>query len=394
MAAVRVSSSSLSRLLQLSSSSKSLPTPEKRACDLKLGFPVLRNAGIRSEVRARKGKSVRVIAEGQSSSSTGLTYKDAGVDIDAGTELVRRIAAMAPGIGGFGGLYPFGDSYLVAGTDGVGSKLKLAFEMGIHDTIGIDLVAMSVNDIITSGAKPMFFLDYFATSHLDVDVAEQVIKGIVEGCRQSDCALLGGETAEMPGFYAEGEYDLSGFAVGSVKKEDLIDGSTITAGDVLVGLPSSGVHSNGFSLVRKVIAKCGASLNDKLPASDISVGEALLTPTTIYVKQVLELLSKGGIKGIAHITGGGFTDNIPRIFPQGLGVTVNTGSWEVPPIFKWLQEKGAVEDAEMRRTFNMGIGMVLIVAKDVAESIVSGERGSGKYYVLGHITKGEESHLV
>ncbi|KAH9534885.1 hypothetical protein CY35_17G026300 [Sphagnum magellanicum] len=389
MAAVRVSSSSLSRLLQLSSSSKSLPTPEKRACDLKLGFPVLRNAGIRSEVRARKGKSVRVIAEGQSSSSTGLTYKDAGVDIDAGTELVRRIAAMAPGIGGFGGLYPFGDSYLVAGTDGVGSKLKLAFEMGIHDTIGIDLVAMSVNDIITSGAKPMFFLDYFATSHLDVDVAEQVIKGIVEGCRQSDCALLGGETAEMPGFYAEGEYDLSGFAVGSVKKEDLIDGSTITAGDVLVGLPSSGVHSNGFSLVRKVIAKCGASLNDKLPASDISVGEALLTPTTIYVKQVLELLSKGGIKGIAHITGGGFTDNIPRIFPQGLGVTVNTGSWEVPPIFKWLQEKGAVEDAEMRRTFNMGIGMVLIVAKDVAESIVSGERGSGKYYVLGHITKGE-----
>ncbi|KAH9534886.1 hypothetical protein CY35_17G026300 [Sphagnum magellanicum] len=392
MAAVRVSSSSLSRLLQLSSSSKSLPTPEKRACDLKLGFPVLRNAGIRSEVRARKGKSVRVIAEGQSSSSTGLTYKDAGVDIDAGTELVRRIAAMAPGIGGFGGLYPFGDSYLVAGTDGVGSKLKLAFEMGIHDTIGIDLVAMSVNDIITSGAKPMFFLDYFATSHLDVDVAEQVIKGIVEGCRQSDCALLGGETAEMPGFYAEGEYDLSGFAVGSVKKEDLIDGSTITAGDVLVGLPSSGVHSNGFSLVRKVIAKCGASLNDKLPASDISVGEALLTPTTIYVKQVLELLSKGGIKGIAHITGGGFTDNIPRIFPQGLGVTVNTGSWEVPPIFKWLQEKGAVEDAEMRRTFNMGIGMVLIVAKDVAESIVSGERGSGKYYVLGHITK--ESHLV
>ncbi len=286
MAAVRVSSSSLNSLLQLSSSSKSLPTPEKRACDLKLGFPVLRNAGIRSEVRARKGKSVRVIAEGQSSSSTGLTYKDAGVDIDAGTELVRRIAAMAPGIGGFGGLYPFGDSYLVAGTDGVGSKLKLAFEMGIHDTIGIDLVAMSVNDIITSGAKPMFFLDYFATSHLDVDVAEQVIKGIVEGCRQSDCALLGGETAEMPGFYAEGEYDLSGFAVGSVKKEDLIDGSTITAGDVLVGLPSSGVHSNGFSLVRKVIAKCGASLNDKLPASDISVGEALLTPTTIYVKQV------------------------------------------------------------------------------------------------------------
>ena len=200
---------------------------------------------------------------------------------------MKRIAKMAPGIGGFGGLYPFGDSYLVAGTDGVGTKLKLAFEMKKHDTIGIDLVAMSVNDIITSGAKPMFFLDYFATSRLDVDLAEQVLKGIVEGCRLSECALLGGETAEMPDFYAEGEYDLSGFAVGSVKKNALIDGSTIAAGDVLIGLPSSGVHSNGFSLVRKVLAKCGPSLQEQLPDAGVTIGEALLAPTTIYVRQVL-----------------------------------------------------------------------------------------------------------
>jgi phosphoribosylformylglycinamidine cyclo-ligase len=318
----------------------------------------------------------------------GLTYKDAGVDIDAGTELVRRIAKMTPGIGGFGGLYPFGDSYLVAGTDGVGTKLKLAFDMDKHDTIGIDLVAMSVNDIITSGAKPMFFLDYFATSHLDVDQAEQVIKGIVDGCKQSECALLGGETAEMPGFYAPGEYDLSGFAVGSVKKDALIDGKSIAPGDVLLGLPSSGVHSNGFSLVRKVLAKSGASLHDELPGAGKSIGEALLAPTTIYVKQVLDLVAKGGIKGIAHITGGGFTDNIPRVFPDGLGVEIDVNSWEVPPIFKWLQEQGGVDDAEMRRTFNMGIGMVLIVSKDAAERIVSEENSYGKVYCLGHIVEG------
>lgn len=239
-------------------------------------------------MKHREG-GVRVVASTPASagnSAPGLTYKDAGVDIDAGSELVRRIAAMTPGIGGFGGLFPFGDSYLVAGTDGVGTKLKLAFEMNKHDTIGIDLVAMSVNDIITSGAKPMFFLDYFATSRLDVDLAEQVIKGIVDGCRQSDCALLGGETAEMPDFYAQGEYDLSGFAVGSVKKDALIDGSKIAAGDVLLGLPSSGVHSNGFSLVRKVLAKSGASLKQSLPGTGVTIGEALLAPTTIYVKQV------------------------------------------------------------------------------------------------------------
>ncbi|XP_020250933.1 phosphoribosylformylglycinamidine cyclo-ligase, chloroplastic/mitochondrial [Asparagus officinalis] len=274
-----------------------------------------------------------------SCSSKGLTYKEAGVDIDAGSELVKRIAKMAPGIGGFGGLFPLGDSYLVAGTDGVGTKLKLAFETGIHDTIGIDLVAMSVNDIVTSGAKPLFFLDYFATSNLDVDLAEKVIKGIVDGCQQSDCALLGGETAEMPDFYAKGEYDLSGFAVGIVKKDSVIDGKNIVAGDMLIGLPSSGVHSNGFSLVRRILARSGLSLSDQLPGnSGKTLGEALIAPTVIYVKKVLDIISKGGVKGIAHITGGGFTDNIPRIFPDGLGAKILSNSWEIPAVFKWLQE--------------------------------------------------------
>ncbi|PKA59277.1 Phosphoribosylformylglycinamidine cyclo-ligase, chloroplastic/mitochondrial [Apostasia shenzhenica] len=304
----------------------------------------------------------------------GLTYKEAGVDIDAGAELVRRIAKMAPGIGGFGGFFPLGDSYLVAGTDGVGTKLKLAFETGIHETIGIDLVAMSVNDIVTSGAKPLFFLDYFATSHLDVNLAERVIKGIVEGCQQSDCALLGGETAEMPDFYGKGEYDLSGFAVGIVKKDAVINGKSIKSGDILIGLPSSGFHSNGFSLVRRVLAWSGLSLSDKLPwhnEGPITLGEALMSPTVIYVKQVLDIISKGGVKGIAHITGGGFTDNIPRVLPSGLGSIIFTDSWEVPAVFKWLQKAGGIEDAEMRRTFNMGIGMVLVVTPEASERILA-----------------------
>lgn len=323
-------------------------------------------------------------------SSQSLTYKDAGVDIDAGTELVKRIAKMAPGIGGFGGLFPFGDSFLVAGTDGVGTKLKLAFETGIHDTIGVDLVAMSVNDIVTSGAKPLFFLDYFATSHLDVDLAEKVIKGIVDGCQQSDCALLGGETAEMPDFYAEGEYDLSGFAVGVVKKDAVIDGKTISVGDVLIGLPSSGVHSNGFSLVRRVLAQSGLSLKDALPGNEnelVTLGAALMAPTVIYVKQVLDMVSRGGVKGVAHITGGGFTDNIPRIFPKGLGAVVNTKSWEVPSIFKWIQKSGHIEDSEMRRTFNMGIGMVIVASQEAANRILS--EGNTKAYHIGHVVEGE-----
>ncbi|KAG0501605.1 hypothetical protein HPP92_001677 [Vanilla planifolia] len=319
----------------------------------------------------------------------GLTYKEAGVDIDAGTELVRRIAKMAPGIGGFGGLFPLGDSYLVASTDGVGTKLKLAFETGNHETIGIDLVAMSVNDIVTSGAKPLFFLDYFATSNLDVDLAEKVIKGIVNGCQQSDCVLLGGETAEMPDFYAKGEYDLSGFAVGIVKKESLIDGKNIKRGDVLIGFPSSGVHSNGFSLVRRVLSQSGSSLSDKLPGHNteqITLGEALMAPTVIYVKQVLDIVSKGGVKGIAHITGGGFTDNIPRVFPPGLGANIFTNSWDVPSLFKWLQEAGKIDDAEMRRTFNMGIGLVAVVSPVASERIL-GEHGT--VCRIGEVVEGE-----
>ncbi|GER24635.1 phosphoribosylformylglycinamidine cyclo-ligase [Striga asiatica] len=310
-----------------------------------------------------------------------LTYKDAGVDIDTGSELVKRIAKMAPGIGGFGGLFPLGDSYLVAGTDGVGTKLKLAFETGIHDTIGIDLVAMSVNDIVTSGAKPLFFLDYFATSLLDVDLAEKVIKGIVDGCQQSDCALLGGETAEMPDFYAEGEYDLSGFAVGIVKKDSVIDGKNIEAGDILIGLPSSGVHSNGFSLVRS-----GLSLKENLPGTNVTLGEALMAPTAIYVKQVLDIISEGGVKGIAHITGGGFTDNIPRVLPKGLGALIYKNSWTVPPVFKWIQKAGKIEDAEMRRTFNMGIGMVLVMEKNAAFQVICSKKSA---FCIGQVISGE-----
>ncbi|KAI8542401.1 hypothetical protein RHMOL_Rhmol08G0136000 [Rhododendron molle] len=338
-----------------------------------LAIPKLtsKEAGVRATVSMSSKSSNR-------GETGGLTYKEVGVDIDAGSELVRRIAKMAPGIGGFGGLFPLGDSYLVAGTDGVGTKLKLAFETGIHETIGIDLVAMSVNDIVTSGAKPLFFLDYFATSHLDVDLAEKVIKGIVAGCQQSDCTLLGGETAEMPDFYAKGEYDLSGFAVGIVKKDSVIDGKNINVGDVLIGLPSSGVHSNGFSLVRRVLARSGLSLLNQLPSGSITLGEALMAPTVIYVKQVLDIISKGGVKGIAHITGGGFTDNIPRVFPEGLGAVVYKDSWA-----------GRIEDAEMRRTFNMGIGMVLVVSQEAAVRILGDAQGAYTTYRIGEIVSGD-----
>lgn len=248
---------------------------------------------------------------------------------------------------------------------------------------------MSVNDIVTSGAKPLFFLDYFATSRLDVDLAEKVVKGIVDGCQQSDCTLLGGETAEMPDFYADGEYDLSGFAVGIVKKDSVIDGKNIVAGDVLIGLPSSGVHSNGFSLVRRVLAHSGLSLKDQLPGEAITLGEALMAPTVIYVKQVLDIISKGGVKGVAHITGGGFTDNIPRVFPKGLGAVIYNGSWEILPVFKWIQEAGRIEEAEMMRTFNMGIGMVIVVSKEASHRILEGGNGAYKAYRIGEVVRGE-----
>eukprot|EP00890_Picochlorum_soloecismus_P004997 jgi/Picsp_1/5499/NSC_02858-R1_phosphoribosylformylglycinamidine cyclo-ligase len=342
----------------------------------------------------RRALVVRAVDDGQN-----LSYKSAGVDINAGNELVKRIQKLNPNIGGFSGMVPFGrsaqqqkmfeqsfvsyrlvratylspiagDSFLVAGTDGVGTKLKLAFELNKHDTVGIDLVAMSVNDIITSGAKPMFFLDYFATGKLEVDTAEQVVKGIVDGCKLSDCQLLGGETAEMPGFYAEGEYDLAGFAVGSVLKENVIDGSKIKEGDVIIGFNSSGVHSNGFSLVRKVIEVSGSSFDQAVSWSQESLGLTLLTPTRIYVKEVLELTKAVKVKGLVHITGGGFTENIPRVIPKGLGAKIFRGAWEIPPLFKWIQETGKILESEMFLTFNMGIGMIAIMERSDADKVL------------------------
>jgi len=321
-----------------------------------------------------------------------MTYAGAGVNIDAGNELVRRIQAMDPsgGIGGFGGLFPLPpldgaakdrpdaqQQYLVAGTDGVGTKLKLAFDMDSHGTIGVDLVAMSVNDIITLGARPLFFLDYFATSRLDVDQAEAVVAGIVRGCRESSCVLLGGETAEMPGFYGEGEYDLSGFAVGLVRGDKVINGKRdIQRGDVLVGLPSSGVHSNGFSLARKVLERSGLSLDAPFPkdfgdatTEGKTVGQVLLEPTRLYVDALTAVHYSGQakVKGAVHVTGGGFQDNIPRVLPQGLGVSVRRGSWDVLPVFHWMQSVGRIEEEEMYRTFNMGVGFIMVMSPEDAQ---------------------------
>ncbi|KAG9146614.1 hypothetical protein Leryth_014627 [Lithospermum erythrorhizon] len=383
-------SNTVKSLSKICTSNLNLSLPKYVCFQEKIGASLMASGHLCAR-NSRKNSAISSMSGIQTTEDKGkgLTYKDAGVDIDAGSELVKRIAKMAPGIGGFGGLFPLGNSYLVAGTDGVGTKLKLAFETGIHDTIGIDLVAMSVNDIITSGAKPLFFLDYFATSHLDVDLAEKVIKGIVDGCQQSDCVLLGGETAEMPDFYADGEYDLSGFAVGIVEKDSVIDGKNITVGDVLIGLPSSGVHSNGFSLVRRVIKESGLSLKDKLPGDSVTLGEALMAPTVIYVKQVLDIIKKGRVKGIAHITGGGFTDNIPRVFPKGLGAAIYKDSWNVLPVFKWIQEAGEIEDVEMMRTFNMGIGMVLVVDKEAAIRILDDTNGACSAYRIGEVVTGE-----
>ncbi|KXZ47815.1 hypothetical protein GPECTOR_32g427 [Gonium pectorale] len=325
-------------------------------------------------------------------SEEGLTYKKAGVDIDAGDELVKRIQKLNPSIGGFGGMVPFGDSYLVAGTDGVGTKLKLAFDMDKHDTVGIDLVAMSVNDIITLGAKPLFFLDYYATGFLDVDTAENVIKGIVEGCKQSECVLLGGETAEMPGFYQKGEYDLAGFAVGAVKKEKLIDGKNIKAGDVVLGLASSGVHSNGFSLVRKVLEVSNTSLHAPTPwDSSKTFGEVLLAPTIIYVRKVLELHEKVGLKGVVHITGGGMPENIPRVIPDGLGVNIKDGSWPMPELFKWVQATGKVPTDDMRRTFNLGVGLVMVVDPAQVDAV---REIAPEAFLLGEVVAGDGVKFV
>ncbi|HET9664389.1 MAG TPA: phosphoribosylformylglycinamidine cyclo-ligase [Burkholderiales bacterium] len=306
-----------------------------------------------------------------------LTYRDAGVDIDAGDELVERITPYAKrtlregvlaGIGGFGAMFEISRNYrepvLVSGTDGVGTKLKLAFELGRHDTIGVDLVAMSVNDILTSGAEPLFFLDYYACGRLDVATAAEVIKGIAAGCEMAGCALIGGETAEMPGMYPDDEYDLAGFAVGIVEKSEIIDGALIAEGDVVLGLASSGAHSNGYSLIRKIVEVKRIDLSTELAGRVLS--DLVLAPTRIYVKPVLQLVKRVNVKGLAHITGGGLVDNIPRILPGGLAARIQRGSWPMPPLFTWLKQQGNVSDREMFRTFNCGIGMVVIVGREEA----------------------------
>jgi phosphoribosylformylglycinamidine cyclo-ligase len=314
------------------------------------------------------------------------TYRDAGVDIDAGNEFVRRITPLVRStfrpevltdLGGFGGLFRFDasrytDPVLVSGTDGVGTKLKIAFLMDRHDTVGIDLVAMCVNDVAVSGAEPLFFLDYLATGKLAVPKGEAIVRGIAEGCRQAGCALIGGETAEMPSFYPEGEYDLAGFAVGVVDRPKIIDGRDIRVGDVLIGLASSGLHSNGYSLARRVLLDDGR-LSLTKPIGDMShcLGEVLLTPTRIYAKAILELVRTCPIKGVAHITGGGLTENLPRIFPKGCGAVIKRNSWDIPPIFSVIQKMARIADAEMFRVFNMGIGLVLVVPASDAQSVMS-----------------------
>jgi len=323
------------------------------------------------------------------SSHISLTYRDAGVDIDAGDDLVERIKPYARrtlrpevlgGIGGFGALVEVSKKYknpvMVSGTDGVGTKLKLAFRMKKHDTIGIDLVAMSVNDILVSGAEPIFFLDYFACGKLDVAVAEAVVKGIAVGCEQAGCALIGGETAEMPGMYDPNEYDLAGFAVGLVEKSAILDGSKIAAGDAVIGLASSGPHSNGYSLIRKVVAVSGADLHEPF-SGERTLGQALLEPTRIYVKPVLDVMGRVAVKGLAHITGGGLTENIPRILPEGLCAKLEAARWPRPAIFQWLQRHGGIEESEMARTFNCGIGMVVVVDRADARAAVDAFNARG-----------------
>jgi phosphoribosylformylglycinamidine cyclo-ligase len=331
-----------------------------------------------------------------------MNYKDAGVNIDEGNKLVEMIKPIAKqtlneyvleGIGGFAGLIEiknYKNPVLISSTDGVGTKLKIAFMMDKHDTVGIDLVAMCVNDIIVTGAKPLFFLDYFATGKLKSETAVEVIKGIAEGCKIAGCALIGGETAELPGFYKEGEYDLAGFCVGIVEKEELIDTKSIKEGDAIIGLASSGIHSNGYSLVRKVFfEKNNFSVKDFIPELGMNLGDALLTPTKIYVKSI-EALKGLKIKGMAHITGGGFIDNIPRILRKSIAAKINKGSWEIPAIFNLIQRLGDIEEREMYRTFNMGIGMIVIVDPSDVDKALEKLNGIGeKAYIIGEIVESE-----
>ncbi|MDN4066739.1 phosphoribosylformylglycinamidine cyclo-ligase [Paenibacillus vini] len=333
-------------------------------------------------------------------------YKNAGVDIAAGNEAVERMKKhvkrtfrpeVMTDLGGFGALFGLNkDKYeepvLVSGTDGVGTKLKIAFAMDKHDTIGIDAVAMCVNDIVVQGAEPLFFLDYLACDKVVPEKIESIVAGIAEGCHESGCALIGGETAEMPGMYSEGEYDIAGFTVGVVDKSKIVNGSTIAAGDTVIGLASSGVHSNGFSLVRKLLLEqAGYGLQDSLPELGGEVlGDVLLTPTKLYVKPVLGLLEQVKVKGMAHITGGGFIENIPRVLPEGVNAEIDYGSWPILPIFSLLQQKGNVSNRDMFTTFNMGIGLVIVVSEQDAEASLSALRAAGETpYVIGRITSGE-----
>jgi phosphoribosylformylglycinamidine cyclo-ligase len=332
----------------------------------------------------------------KSKDKAALTYRDAGVDIDAGNALVEAIGPLAAktrrpglmgGIGGFGGLFDlkacgFKDPILVAATDGVGTKLKIAIETGQHDGIGIDLVAMNVNDLVVQGAEPLFFLDYFACGKLDVGVAAKVVGSIAEGCCQAGCALIGGETAEMPGLYAAGDYDLAGFAVGAVERSSLLPRKDLAKGDVILALPSTGVHANGFSLVRRVVEQAGLRWSDPAPfAPAMTLGEALLTPTRIYVRQLLDTIrTTGAIKALAHITGGGLTENIPRVLPETLAAEIDLGAFGLPPVFAWLQREARLDQTEMLRTFNCGIGMIVVVGA-----------GDGKR-VLAHL--GDEARTI
>lgn len=339
-----------------------------------------------------------------------LTYADAGVSIDAGNALVKAIGPLArstarPGaeaeLGGFGGFFDlkaagYSDPLLVAANDGVGTKLKLAIETGKHDGVGIDLVAMCANDLIVQGAEPLFFLDYYATGELDNAVAADVVESIAKGCRQAGCALIGGETAEMPGMYAEGDYDLAGFCVGAVNRDKVLTGANIAPGDVILGLASSGVHSNGFSLVRRIISERGWDLGEPCPwAQGRTLAEILLEPTRIYVRALLPLVQAGRIKGLAHITGGGLLENIPRVLPENCHAIIDADSWSMPTIFDLLRDGGSVEPTEMVRTFNCGIGMAAIVASDAVDSVVSGLEGGGEtVFRIGRIDSGPRGCTV
>ena len=341
----------------------------------------------------------------------GLTYADAGVDIDAGNRLVDLIKPMVRAtaragadaeIGGFGGLFDlkaagFKDPVLVAATDGVGTKVKIAIETGIHTGIGIDLVAMSVNDLVVQGAEPLFFLDYFACGKLDPAAAAAIVAGVAEACRESGCALIGGETAEMPGLYKDGDYDLAGFAVGAAERGTLLPGRDIAAGDVVIGLAASGVHSNGFSLVRKVVEQAGLTFASPAPFAPVmTLGGALLTPTKLYVKSCLRAIREtGAVKGLAHITGGGFTDNIPRVLPKHLGVKIDLAQIQVLPVFKWLASQAGIAELEMLRTFNCGVGMVAIVKPDAAMQVMDVLAEAGESVaLLGHVVEAEGEQRV